>query len=54
MIGILGDSVVLESLLDRATCLVIKDYVFIINDCIKNYSLVLARFYCECECVFTK
>ena len=35
IIGVLGDLVLLEALLDRATCHAIKDYVFIINDCIK-------------------
>ena len=54
MIVIVSDSVVLEALLDKAMCHVIRDYVFIINDCIKNYSLLLARYDCVYECVFIK
>ena len=54
MIIILSDSVVLEFVLDRTMCHAIRDYVFIINDYIKKYSLVLAKSDCVSECAFIK
>ena len=45
MIVALGDSVMLEALLDRTMCHAIRYYVFIINDCIENL-LTFSSIYC--------
>ena len=54
MILTLGDSIVLEALLDRTMCHAIRECVFIINDCIENLSLVLVKFDCVSKCAFIK